>query len=438
MRALRFRIAAVLVASIVAVVGIITAVAVFFIVRPSPERLIHPVAGQIAAIYKFYDERGRWNAQDLAGDVFYTTHRPEGALDASLSADLQQTLDRQGMPIVAQVFEQHEGDYVAAVPVGQQGWLQLSFPPEGLPPPEFWWPLIAWIIAILAGTITVSLTTVFRLTQPFLVLEEAVAQIGPEGILPRLPEGGGSKELQAFSTTLNRLSERLRSAMDGRMRLVAAAGHDLRTPMTRMRLRAEFLPDEDREGWNRDLDELEQIADSAIMMVREEAAEKTFEPIRLDEVVVQTLDELLDTGLNLKLVARQAVTVLAGPLALRRALRNLMTNAATHGIVASVAIEGDADTARVIIEDEGPGLAEDMLEQVFEPFFRATGESGVPGMGLGLAISRQLIERFGGSVALANRPEGGLRQVITLPRMAARGADSSRSERLVFTSRRGR
>ena len=188
--------------------------------------------------------------------------------------------------------------------------------------------------------------------------------------------------------------------------------------MTRMRLRAEFLSDEDRAAWLADLDELEAIADSAIRLVREEGAAADREAVALDVLVRETVAGLAQSGLPVSVGEAVPVAVSAGPLALKRALRNLITNAATHGGGAQVRVEtGDGD-ARVIIEDSGPGIPDEMIGQVFEPFFRANpGRSqSIKGAGLGLAIAREIIERFGGTITIANctKPKG-LIQTVRLP-----------------------
>ena len=220
---------------------------------------------------------------------------------------------------------------------------------------------------------------------------------------------------------LNALSDRLRAGMESRMRLVAAAGHDFRTPMTRMRLRAEFLADEERERWLTDLDELDGIADSAIKLVQEEGTGDDRKPLVLEQLVRETVEELQVAQLPVTLGTLDSASVMAGPLALRRALRNLITNAATHGGGARVKLEKLPEDTRIVIEDDGPGIPEAMLSQVFEPFFRANPArtQAIKGAGLGLAIAREIIERFGGTIEIRNRPEGGLEQVVRLKAVPA-------------------
>ena len=149
--------------------------------------------------------------------------------------------------------------------------------------------------------------------------------------------------------------------------------------------RAEFVEDEeDRARWLTDLDELERIADSAILLVREESGKAPPELIQLDELVGSIGAELRDQKLDVTETTAEPVTVRASRLTLNRALRNLIINAATHGVRARVEVDGAKATARIVIEDEGPGIPPDLLGQVFEPFFRAdpARRQDIPGAGL--------------------------------------------------------
>jgi signal transduction histidine kinase len=219
------------------------------------------------------------------------------------------------------------------------------------------------------------------------------------------------------------------------MRLLAAAGHDLRTPITRMRLRAEFVEDdEERSLWLSDLDELERIADSAILLVREESGKASPETVWLDRLVADIAGELKDQNLDVTVSEAQPVSVRASRLGLARALRNLMINAATHGRRASVRVEGsegaEGAKAQVVIEDEGPGIPPELLGQVFEPFFRVDPgrRQNIPGAGLGLTIAREIVQRAGGDIKISNRKDGGLKQVVELSKVEELAAVKSAAE----------
>jgi signal transduction histidine kinase len=186
--------------------------------------------------------------------------------------------------------------------------------------------------------------------------------------------------------------------------------------MTRMRLRAEFFDDPDREKWLADLDELDRIADSAIRLVREEIAEDDSDPVRLDSLLCEVVNELSELQLDVAIADVEPAEVDIKPLALKRALRNLVINAATHGKSATVSLARKDDAFAIQIIDRGPGIPEALLKRATEPFFRVDpARSSSRGAGLGLAIAKEIIQRNSGSLTLTNAPAGGLVQTIELP-----------------------
>jgi signal transduction histidine kinase len=184
-----------------------------------------------------------------------------------------------------------------------------------------------------------------------------------------------------------------------------------------MRLRAEFLDEEDRSMWLNDLEELEHIADSAIQLMREETQRERSQLLRVDEIIGEICRDLASMNAPVKILNMEAVKISSPPLALTRAVRNLVINAATHGGGAFVTVGLENSTALITIDDEGPGIPEQSMSRVFEPFFRvdpARRKSG-PGAGLGLAIAKEIVERHGGKLTLQNRLPRGLRQKIIFP-----------------------
>jgi signal transduction histidine kinase len=295
------------------------------------------------------------------------------------------------------------------------GWLALPLPERH--PPDFLFALAGWFLLVALGTVCVALWFAHRITRHLAVLERVAATIDADGVVPRLPESGPA-ELRATARALNTMTARLKNAAESRMRLVAAAGHDLRTPMTRMRLRAEFLDEEDRAMWLNDLEELDHIADSAIQLVREETQRERNQPVRVDEMICEICQDLASMKASVTIMKMDAVTISSAPLALTRALRNLVINAATHGGGAFVTVGlEDNSNASITIDDEGPGIPDQSMSRVFEPFFRvdpARRKFGA-GAGLGLAIAKEIVERHGGQLTLQNRSPKGLRQRIIFP-----------------------
>ena len=413
MKSLRARLAALLIAAIVSVVGLATLAASIALHPPTPEATIEPIARQIAVLARLADRDP--GAVTAAGGVISATPAA-GQMDPRISGFLAQGLIKVGANLPVRVTRQ-EGlpTYTASVDLGGS-WLITALP-DHKPSTDGWVIFTLWIVLIMLGATAVSLYAAWRLTRPLQILEDAAARIGADGILSPIPETG-SAEVRATARALNRLSDRLTDAMQSRMRLVAAAGHDLRTPMTRMRLRAEFIAEEeDRAKWLSDLEELDLIADSAIRLVRAEVSETGPELIRLDRMLAEIAAEMTELRHPVQLAPLPALSVRAGPLALKRALRNLVVNAATHGGGAEIGLSHQAGQARVSIRDHGPGIPPDLLGRVFEPFFRVdpARRKTVPGAGLGLAIAREILERFGGRIQIANRDGGGLVQDVTLP-----------------------
>src|ERR1700720_3242746 len=296
----------------------------------------------------------------------------------------------------------------------KSGW--LTIPLRTHHREEIWLSLTGWFLLVAIGTVGVALWFAYRITRHLAVLERVAATIDADGMLPRLPESGPS-ELKATARALNAMTARLKNAAESRMRLVAAAGHDLRTPMTRMRLRAEFLDEEDRTMWLNDLEELDHIADSAIQLVREETQRERSQLLRVDEIISEICQDLASMKATVTILKMDAVTISSAPLALTRAVRNLVINAATHGGGAFVTVGLKDRVALITIDDEGPGIPEQSMSRVFEPFFRVdpARRKSAPGAGLGLAIAKEIVERHGGKLTLQNRSPKGLRQEIMFP-----------------------
>lgn len=342
---------------------------------------------------------------------------PPGPINMPMSRGVGSALVRLGFHHDVLVIEvERSAPFQVAVKLTDGRYLVMpAFQP--LSPPNRFGEMFAWLSLIALGTTGVTVFAIRRLTRPLALIEDALSKVGPEGELPRIEEGG-TTELRAAARTINRLSEQLKAAMESRMRIVAAAAHDLRTPMTRLRLRAEFLPeDADREKWLQDLDELDRIADSAIRLVREEVEHATRTPLTLDKLAAEVVGELTDMAMAAQIAESEVTPVLGHPLALKRAVRNLAINAATHGQCARISVRREHADAVLEIRDNGPGIPQELISRVFEPFFRvdpARHNSG-PGTGLGLAIAKEIIERHQGSLAISNAPEGGLLQIIRLP-----------------------
>lgn len=422
MNTLRAKITTLVVAAVLTVIGL--AVWLFYVtvpmVPPTFERLVEIDAYHLNVILRSgggsaYKEVAETPFKGVSGKFGVKPEPAQGVVSEGMTEYLRSALQKRNVA-ESVIVTRTEDVYwpVASIALPSGDWLVI--PISILPPPVEVLPfLIGGIVLIAAGTAVVAIAVVYRLMQPFALIEKSLAKIDLHGELPVLPENGPS-DIRATARAINLLSSRLKSAMESRMRLVAAAGHDFRTPMTRMRLRAEFLDDADREKWLSDIDELDHIADSAIRLVQEEIEDGGGEAIRLDRLVGDVISELQELQLAVSATQTEPVEVMVRPLSLKRAIRNLLINAATHGRGATVSIRRESGSVFIEIVDSGPGIPESLLARAFEPFFRVdAARSAMAGAGLGLAIAKEIIHRNRGTLILANGPRGGLIQRIEVP-----------------------
>jgi signal transduction histidine kinase len=412
MNSLRARIVVTLVLSIICVVVLATAT-LFWVREGRREKeqneYAQLVSEAILLIAPLFGDDEKYRDTQLRSDAVTGQPRPK------LTNLLQSQLRSAGSDLEVIVTQPPESAHPVASIKLKSGW--IAFPvPDRHGKEHILSALAGWFSLVAIGTVGVAIWFAYRITRHLAVLERVAATIDADGVLPRLPETGPA-ELKATARALNTMTMRLKNAAESRMRLVAAAGHDLRTPMTRMRLRAEFLDEEDRPLWLSDLEELDRIADSAIQLVREETQRERSQLLRVDEIISEICRDLASMQASVTIMKIEAVTISSAPLALTRAVRNLVINAATHGGGAFITVGLENSTASITIDDEGPGIPDQSMSRVFEPFFRvdpARRKSG-PGAGLGLAIAREIVERHGGKLTLQNRSPKGLRQQIIFP-----------------------
>jgi signal transduction histidine kinase len=255
-------------------------------------------------------------------------------------------------------------------------------------------------------------------------LAEAAERLGRDVNAPPLPESGPS-EVATAAHAFNTMAERIRRFVGDRTQMLAAIGHDLRTPITRLRLRAEFMEDdEQRRKMLADLDEMEAMVTATLAFARDDAAAEPTVPVDIAALCRTVLDEAADAHPDLaEAIGYQGperLTAPARPVALKRAIANLVGNALTYGSAARLTLsppEAPGRMLRLVIEDDGPGIPPEQLEAVFQPFRRleASRNRETGGTGLGLPIARNIFRAHGGDVVLRNRPGGGLSVVATLP-----------------------
>lgn len=255
-----------------------------------------------------------------------------------------------------------------------------------------------------------------RLTRPIRVFADAAERLGADPEAEPLTPSGPS-EVRTAIHAFNDMQASLRDHMRRRTQTVAAIAHDLRTPLTRLRFRAEQAPEAVRDRMAADIEEMDALIAQAMAYVRGEATPERREAFDLDALAADCAAGFSETGGAVTFDGGGDLPVEADPAALRRALGNLIANAVKYGGAARVKAFAQDGRAVVTIEDDGPGLPDDELEAVFEPFHRAersrSRETG--GAGLGLTVARQAARAHGGDVTLSNRSEGGLVARLHLP-----------------------
>ncbi|MFZ4874245.1 sensor histidine kinase [Janthinobacterium sp. Mn2066] len=336
---------------------------------------------------------------------------PGAAPDAHLSELLAASIERsigQHYPLTASAIPGLREHLQVHLRLSDGAPLTIDLRPRGLPVSPWLMPLLLLQLLLLA---LFSWWCVRLATRPLAQLAQAADALGPDLKAVRLPEDG-PVEVARAATAFNAMQERIATYMHERMHILAAISHDLQTPITRMRLRADLMDDGDqRDTLIRNLQEMEQLVREGVTYARTLHG-ATEQPRRIDPdaLLDSLLCDYLDAAADVTLSGRVGAPMLLRPVALRRILVNLIDNALKYAGSAELVVEASDGVVTIRVLDRGPGIAPDKLETVFQPFYRLetsrNRDSG--GTGLGLAIARQLAQAIDARLSLANRPEGGL------------------------------
>jgi signal transduction histidine kinase len=286
-----------------------------------------------------------------------------------------------------------------AQPVSQQGNLRVV--------------ILLFLVSIAGLAYLVARMT----TRPLKQLAQAAKDLGNDINHPPLALTGAS-EIRQASAAFNAMQARIRKYIMQRTQMLAAITHDLQTPLTRMRLRLEKVSDAElQERLIGDLSAMQAMVREGLDLARSMDTSETMQPLDLDSLLDSVCADASDASQAVTLAGSANMALLGRPMDLRRCLVNLIDNAVKYGREAGVTVDRVGGAARIRIRDRGPGIADAELARVFEPFYRVESsrsrESG--GTGLGLTIARNIAEQHGGSIALANHPEGGLEVTLMLP-----------------------
>jgi len=348
-----------------------------------------------------------------------------------LRVDLTEALARAGVdgPVIVTNGLPRPGEAVpdrdrpsrrlfAQVRLSDGTWAAVPLPGREFGGPGLLPGLVAALAVFSAGVAALAVWSARRATAPLKELAEAARRLEAAG------DGApvavtGPREVRQAAHALNEMQGRIRRFVEDRTRMLAAISHDLRTMLTRLSLRAEYIDDpEQRAKALKDLAEMEEMLAATLAFARDDAKAEARTPVDLAALLADLADDLAEAGHKAAYAGPRACTVHARPTALRRAFTNVLNNAVAYGGAAEVALtEGDG-AVRVTVSDRGPGIPDPLKEQVFAPFYRVetsrSRETG--GTGLGLSVALDIVRAHGGDIALSDREGGGLVVTVTLPK----------------------
>lgn len=289
-----------------------------------------------------------------------------------------------------------------------------------IPPPSATlpWRLALTLAILLVAVLVLSYVAVRWVTRPLHVLADAAEALGRDIHRAPLAEDGPS-EIRQAARAFNSMQQRLAKLIEDRTRIFAAMSHDLKTPITRMRLRAELLEDaEARQRFEADLQEMETMVTQTLEFMRGTGGTEPRQEVDVMALLESLQSDNEAMGRSVRITGQALAPLPARVSLLRRCLANLIDNAVVHGGRATVQVDDTQSCLTLRVLDEGPGMPEAELQKVFEPFYRLepSRNRATGGTGLGLSIARNIAHMHGGDIVLRNRPTRGLEAVLTLPR----------------------
>jgi signal transduction histidine kinase len=284
--------------------------------------------------------------------------------------------------------------------------------------PEFLGILLSTAL-LAAGLLIITIMLTRSLGSPLRLLAKAADDFGHGTPVPVPVPVQGPREVHQLARALNSMQDRISQLVLDRTQALAAVSHDLRTPIARLRLRTDVIADHAlQSAIETDLDEMESMVGSILAYLKGDTNPETPRPVDMVALLTTLIDAAVDAGRDVTYQGPSRAVLVARPLAMKRALSNLIENAVKYGGCARVCVQCSEAKISILVDDDGPGIPEEELKRVLEPFYRLEDSRNrdTGGVGLGLAIARQAIEANGGQIVLLNRLEGGLRAEITLPR----------------------
>ena len=350
----------------------------------------------------------------------------QAALGGGYRVAIERTLDpsRPAIPLPVPFYEARElaahaetaqrYDVAVRFPDGASETFRITRMPGGAPLPRNLRVNLTLLVLIL---VVALYATARSITRPLSALARAADSVGRDARPEKLPEVG-ARELRDAARAFNTMQDRLRRYLDSRSRVLAAMSHDLKTPLTRLRLQVETLDDPTLQArMVKELTEMELMVREALALFRGLDDGEPAVPVEMNELLAGVVQQFAEMGAAVTLSGRAAAPFTGKAQALKRLLTNLISNAINFGSRATVLVEDNGELA-VRVRDQGPGIPAGELERVFEPFYRLEPSRNRDGggTGLGLTIARDIAQAHGGTLVVTNLPGGGLEAALRLPR----------------------
>ncbi|QWT20426.1 HAMP domain-containing protein [Bacillus sp. NP157] len=425
-----------IVAAVIVAAGMNAAFAAFAGVWAKPGLEEIGLIDQVVGVARVLDGSPRaWRprlAATASNEVYTTTWFPDDAalpipIDAATGfraggAKVRGLLGRPSARILAyepgdiDLHGHRETTYGLAISLSDGSWVRFIAPQRswGLRPMER--TLLTGAFAIVCSLLVAALAS-RRLARPMERFARQAQRFGTDVNAPPM-QATGPIEIRLAGQAFNEMQARVQRYVADRTTMLAAISHDLRAPLTRMRLRGEFIEDDEQQRkLFRDVDEMQAMVDASLDFFRDDSAHEPATRFHLSELIATVVDDFRDAGHDVVFDAGPHVTYVGRPLTLRRAIANLVDNAVKYGTRAAIRLDASAGSVEIVVDDDGPGIPDALKEQVFRPFFRieASRNRQTGGVGLGLAAVRSAVRGHGGDIALEASDNDGLRVRVTLP-----------------------
>jgi len=285
---------------------------------------------------------------------------------------------------------------------------------------ELWvWSIVAVVRVFLITIYILALLVSRQIVRPLRLFSNAALRFSTNLDAEPLASNG-PREFLGVIEAFNTMQERIRRFVNERMQILAAISHDLRTPLTRLRLRFENWDDpQQQQKALADLKDMQAMLDSTLAFARDDASDEGSTRVNLNALLYSVCDDSVDTGADVSCdIPEQEIQALCKPIAMRRAIQNLLDNAIKYAGAVEVELKQSEQDILILVKDRGPGIDSLEKEQVFSPFYRVeksrNRETG--GTGLGLTVARTIARAHGGDISLSDREGGGLVVSLSIPK----------------------